>query len=264
MRLSIELVPRTAGDFATQLSAVAACAPDLVAHGFDTINVPDAPRYALHPVDACERVALRGWRGIPHLRSMDVAETAFDDLAERLLDARVREVLVIAGDPPKQGRPRAPETTPQVLLRALGARVSGLRCHAAFDPNRPPDADTLARLDAKIAAGARGLFGQPAFTEAAIETWARVLEPRLPASSIWWGASPVVGDRARAWWERVNDVRFPAHFEPTLADWHGRLPSLAAAARAAGGNLYLMPIRTPVEATVAPLRSVVASLPEIA
>jgi methylenetetrahydrofolate reductase (NADPH) len=264
MRLSIELVPRTAGDFGAQLSAVAACAADLVVHGFDTINVPDAPRYTLHPVDACERVALRGWRGIPHLRSMDVPARAFGHLADRIRDARIREVLVIAGDPPKQGRPIAPETTPHRLLRALTQRDRGLRCHAAFDPNRPPDARALANLDAKLEAGARGLFGQPAFTVAAIETWSRVLEPRLPAASIWWGASPVIGDRARQWWERINGIAFPDGFAPTLEDWQARLPGITAAARTTGGNLYLMPIRTPIEATVAPLRSAAVPLPETA
>ena len=99
MRLSIELVPRTRADFAHQLAAVAPHAADLVMHGFDTINVPSAPRYGLDAVSACSAAHARGWYGIPHLRSMDIRADEVDLLIEHLREARVRLGLVMSITP---------------------------------------------------------------------------------------------------------------------------------------------------------------------
>jgi len=253
MRLSIELVPRTRADFARQLAEVAPHAADLVAHGFDTINVPSAPRYGLDAVSACSAARARGWRGIPHLRSMDIRADEIDLLVERLREAHVREVLVVAGDPPAQGAPRAPDMSPDRLIEALAARAPDIARSACFDPNHAPDARALDRIDAKLAAGASGLFGQPSFTAEAMERWHNALGDRLPAQQIWWGAGPVLGERSLGWWQRVNGVQFPSDFEPTLEDWNRRLPALLHAARRANGNLYVMPIKAPIDATLAPL-----------
>ena len=100
---------------------------------------------------------------------------------------------------------------------------------------------------------AEGLFGQPAFDTEAMRRWAAALAPRLPGSALWWGASPVLSERSMRWWERVNGVVFPADFRPTLEDWQRRLPQLLDCAAAGAGHLYVMPIKAPLEATLAPL-----------
>ena len=253
MRLSIELVPRTRADFAHQLAAVAPHAADLVMHGFDTINVPSAPRYGLDAVSACSAAHARGWYGIPHLRSMDIRADEVDLLIEHLREARVREVLIVAGDPPARGAPRAPDMSPDRLLAALAGGAPEITRYACFDPNHAPDACALTRIEEKLAAGASGLFAQPSFTAASIEHWQGALASRLSARQIWWGASPVLGARSLSWWQRVNRVVFPDDFTPTLNDWNRRLPLLHRAARGAEGNLYVMPIKAPIDATLAPL-----------
>ena len=253
MRLSIALVPRTRADFARQLAAVAPLAADLVVHGFDTINVPSAPRYGLDAVAACSAAHARGWQGIPHLRSMDIRAEEIDLLIEHLREARVREVLIVAGDPPAQGAPRAPDMTPDRLLAVLAERAPEITRYACFDPNHDADASALARIDEKLAAGANGLFAQPCFTAISIERWHVALASRVPAKRIWWGASPVLGARSLGWWERVNRIAFPDDFAPTLDDWNRRLHVLLRTVREATGNLYVMPIKAPIDATLAPL-----------
>ncbi len=70
-----------------------------------------------------------------------------------------------------------------------------------------------------------------------------VLREKLASERVFWGISPVVGARTRAWWETKNHAFFPAAFEPTLA-WSRDFAARALDwARGADTNLYFMPIR---------------------
>ena len=73
---------RNAGRYDGMYGIVAGIAHALIEFGFDTINVPSAPRYALDAVSACTMASRRGWHGIPHLRAMDI----LPDEVERLVD----------------------------------------------------------------------------------------------------------------------------------------------------------------------------------
>ena len=70
----------------------------------------------------------------------------------------------------------------------------------------------------------------------------------LQGLEVYWGVSPVMSARSQSYWERKNHVVFPHAFEPTL-DW-----SVAFAkevmdfAEREGNNVYLMPIKTNLEA----------------
>ena len=60
---------------------------------------------------------------------------------------------------------------------------------------------------------------------------------------MYWGISPVLGEKSRSYWETTNKVVFPREFKPTMA-WNKTFAARAiSAARELGGNAYLMPLR---------------------
>jgi methylenetetrahydrofolate reductase (NADPH) len=130
-------------------------------------------------------------------------------------------------------------TTPVDLIRRIKREAPELRVYAALDPYRSGVQDELAYARAKLDAGADGLFSQPIFDARLLDVWAE----QLAGVEVWWGVTPVVGAKTRAYWERKNRAFFPARFEATLG-WSRRLAEEALAwAEARGAHLYFMPIR---------------------
>lgn len=102
------------------------------------------------------------------------------------------------------------------------------------------------RLDyaaSKLDAGADGFFTQPFFDLRLLEVHHELLAGR----TVYWGISPVLTDRSRAYWEATNRAVFPREFAASL-DWNQEFARRALEfLRSVGGNVYFMPIRIDVE-----------------
>ena len=146
---------------------------------------------------------------------------------------------MVRGDPPQEpGRPVYP-TRAEELVAALKRARPALTVYAALDPYRSGARDELELVRRKREAGADGFFSQPFFDLRLLEVWAEL----LAGQEVYWGLTPVVGPRARRYWETKNRAFFPADFEPELA-WSRRFAARALAfAKERGTNLYFMPIR---------------------
>jgi methylenetetrahydrofolate reductase (NADPH) len=233
-QISIELVPRSAASLDAELAVVRERFPAV-----DTVNVPDLLRFPVRSWDACALARRVVRNAIPHLRSMDFAPDRPFALREKLALAGIDRVHVVTGDPPQDLAHRVHPTTPIELIRRIKAEAPELRVYAALDPYRAGVQHELAYARAKLEAGADGLFSQPLFDARLLDVWAE----QLAGVEVWWGATPVVGAKTRAYWERKNHAYFPARFEPTLA-WSRRFAAETLAwAEARGANLYFMPIR---------------------
>jgi methylenetetrahydrofolate reductase (NADPH) len=240
MRTSIEIVPRDRTTLREEVGALTRQFP-----GIDTVNLPDVARAELSSCEAAGLIARIIPHRIVHLRSRGTSNKDLPALIQRLRQANVTETIVIAGDP------RADDNgglMPTELIRAL--HKEGFRAYAALDPYHYAKADNLRRnVDEKLAAGAAGFFTQPLFTLSMLDRCANL----LPSTTVFWGLSPITTQHSQAYWERINNVHFPADFEPTLA-WSQRFALRCLSEIAArGDNAYLMPIKVDVAEYLAPI-----------
>lgn len=238
-RLSIELVPRSLPSLEDELRGLRAGFPAV-----DTVNVPDLLRFPLRSWDACRAARRFVPHAIPHLRAMDFPLDKPFPLVDFLADAGIGEVLVVAGDPPQDLAHPVHPARPVEWIRRLKQEAPGLRVYAAFDPYRAGLRAELEAAQAKLAAGAAGLFSQPFFDLRLLEVWAEL----LAGVPVWWGFSPVLSAATRRYWETKNHTVFPADFAPTLA-WNRRFAEAALAwLRERDADAYFMPIRARLDA----------------
>ncbi|HEX7041465.1 MAG TPA: methylenetetrahydrofolate reductase [Trueperaceae bacterium] len=267
MRLSVELVPRDAESLAAQLD-------ELVCLGsVDTVNVPDLAQFALRGWQAALQVRSAGrWAAVPHFRAAEVLadEVAGWPVLTRLRSGGIDEVLVVSGDALPTGAPSSPTGTPAPAppspvpaappgagapapeaagpslavdaIRSLRAAHPDLRVYAALDPYRSGFAAELAYAEAKLDAGADGLFTQPFFDLRLLAVWQELTS----GLEVFWGVTSVTSPRSQRYWLSRNRAVFPAGFEPTLA-WHRDLAArVLEHVAGSGGHLYFMPIRVSV------------------
>ena len=233
-RLSLELVPRSLASIAEEVATIGERFAAI-----DTVNVPDLLRFDLRSWDACGHARRGIGRAIPHLRAMDFDPVKLAPLLAHLDRHALREVLVVRGDPPQEpGRAVFP-TRSHELVAALKRARPDLRVYAAIDPYRAGLREELEAAHQKRDAGADGFFSQPFFDLRLLAAWADLLE----GHDVYWGVTPITGERSRRYWETKNRAVFPASFSPTL-DWSRRFAADALAwARERDANLYFMPIR---------------------
>lgn len=235
MRISVELIPRSDEDLASQLDEVAALP------GVDTVNVPDLLRFDVRSWHACAGARARGPRAIPHLRAIDVDPDGPLAFLPTLIDHDIDEVLVIAGDAPADMSRPVYETSSNDLIGRLKCERPELTVYAAVDPYRQGLAAERDYALRKLAAGADGLFTQPFFDPRLMEVWGDLLAPLdVP---VFWGATSVTSAGAVRYWTTRNRAVMPAGFEPTLAHSRTLATQLLAHARDRGGHVYFMPIR---------------------
>ncbi len=243
MRCSIELIPRSRSGLLAEARLLRAQFPAL-----NTINIPDLKRFSLRSWQAAALTRASVSERIPHLRAADLVGQDPGWLSAALDAAGVQEVVLIAGDPPAGAS--TPAVTPLRLMEQLRMRKPSLGIYAALDPHAYRQDAALARnLRDKLSAGATGFFSQPLF---ALPEFERCMA-LLPAAPVFWGLSPVLSDRSRAYWASVNQVRFPTHFRPDLSWNLSFAHCLLDRVQAVGHHLYLMPIRVDLETYLAPL-----------
>jgi methylenetetrahydrofolate reductase (NADPH) len=234
MRLSVELVPRSAEELVSDALIVKAVLPAASA-----LNLPDLTRFQLRSWEACEVTSRIVPASIPHLRAIDFGIGEAEEVAERLLQAGLREVLVVRGDPPHDLSRRTYPNSSEDVIRRLKHKFPELVVYAAYDPYRAGFREELEAVKRKVDSGADGFFTQPIFDLNLL----RVCVDFLHGFNVFWGIAPVLGEKSKAYWEVTNKIVFPREFEPTLAwntDFARRAMDLVSRA---GGNVYLMPVR---------------------
>jgi methylenetetrahydrofolate reductase (NADPH) len=234
MRLSVELVPRSEAGLVSDALIVKTMLPAASA-----LNLPDITRFQMRSWEACQVTRRIVPASIPHLRAIDFGTGEVENVAEQLLQAGLREVLVVRGDPPHDLSRRTYPNSSEDVIRRLKHNFPQLVVYAAYDPYRSGFREELEAVKRKVNAGADGFFTQPIFDLNLL----RVCTDILHGLNVFWGFAPVLGEKSRAYWEVTNKVIFPQEFEPTLA-WNTAFTRRAIdLVREAGGNAYIMPIR---------------------
>ncbi|MBS1050036.1 methylenetetrahydrofolate reductase [Gluconobacter japonicus] len=233
MRVSVELVPRSEEALLEDVSVVRKVLPSV-----DLLNIPDLIRFDLRSDDAAARVnRTSGLSVIPHIRAIDIAPNAPLPGVDR---PELSAVLVVAGDPLPAGSDRVayPNTSAQIIER-YRREAPHLDVYAVFDPYRRAPWQELEDIARKKDAGACGFFTQPLFDLHMLQLsmdWLR-------DDTVFWGISPVLGERSRRYWERVNHVVFPKDYDDTL-DGNIRLArQMLTLVREKNDNTYLMPLK---------------------
>ncbi|MDR2211226.1 MAG: methylenetetrahydrofolate reductase [Spirochaetaceae bacterium] len=249
MDISLELIPRSVSSLKEDFLLCRSWG------AINYINIPDLTRFPIRSWEACasfppdaDTPAL-----MPHLRARDFSPEEPFPLVEHFRAGRIRQVLVIAGDPPKEreknpaedffpsalSRGSKKESATTGFIKKLKTEMPELEIYAAFDPYRTNIRYELDYLEAKKEAGAAGFFSQPFFDLRLLEIYAEYLEGRR----VFWGVAPVLTTGSRLYWESRNRAVFPRSFRADLS-WNVEFAAqVIDFCGRSNFNLYLMPIK---------------------
>ncbi len=238
MHISIEITPRDESVVLHEVEQIRQHLPSV-----NTINIPDIVRLPVRSWEGCALVKPYYPLAIPHVRAIDFDPENPDALLCLLDECGLDTLLVVTGDAIKSTlRPVYPNNS-VALIRQLANLRPQWRIYAAIDPYRQHLQAEYRYCMEKLEAGAVGFFTQPFFDLRLMSIYADLFDDSVP---IFWGVSPVLSDKSRAYWETVNRVVFPKKFEPSLA-WNRWFAGEALDfARAHSGHIYYMPIRVDV------------------
>lgn len=234
MRISLELVPRDLEQLKNELELVQQSDFQI-----DTINIPDLLRFRTRSWEAAETVKGYFPNAIPHIRAIDFPMDQPFPLTEQLIGKEIGEILIIQGDPcPESGKREYPNPTVD-FIRKIKREIPSVKIYAAIDPYRVEIKREMDYMKAKMDEGVEGFFSQPFFDLRLMEIYSE----KLRDFSVFWGVSPVVTDKSRAYWESRNRAYFPEGFQPTM-EWNIRFAKQALSfCSERNYHLYLMPIR---------------------
>ncbi|GGJ63476.1 methylenetetrahydrofolate reductase [Deinococcus aquiradiocola] len=236
-RIAVELVPRSRSALNAELEAVRALG------GVQTVNIPDLLRYSMRSWQGCAVAREHFAHPIPHIRAIDIDPRRPLPMADAIDAAGLTEVLVIEGDPPADMGHRTYPVTSLEIIRKFRREMPHVTVWAGLDPYRQSFARERDYAEAKLEAGAVGLFTQPFFDVRMLEVWSEL----LPDAQVFWGATSVTSESSLSYWQNRNKAVFPKGFQPTL-DWNRQFArELLAFARATGSHAYFMPVRVSVE-----------------
>ncbi|CAM4335883.1 methylenetetrahydrofolate reductase [Paenibacillus tarimensis] len=238
MRISIELIPRDLPRLRQELDMVAANYQQI-----NMVNIPDLMRLPIRSWEGALEAVGSMPNAVPHIRAIDFDLRQPFALGEELIRKGIREVLVVAGDPPADMKRKVFPTTSTELIRKLRQEYPDIKVYAAIDPYRAGLREELEYAQRKLEAGAAGFFTQPFFDLRHMEIFAEQLE----GIELYWGVSPVMTDGSQGYWETKNRAVFPKDFRPTL-EWNVEFARRALQfAKESGGHFYFMPIRVDLE-----------------
>jgi methylenetetrahydrofolate reductase (NADPH) len=238
-RISIELTPRSVESLADDLRLVKTSLP-----AADMINIPDLLRMPIRSWEGCGVAKQFYDRTIPHIRAIDLDLHAPLPMAEYIRSHGINEVLIVTGDRPQDLSHRIYPTSNLEAISKFKRELPGVCVYATLDPYRQSLRAERDLVQRKLDAGADGFFTQPMFDLRLLLVYAELTDP----AKTFWGASPVLSERSRNYWETTNGVVFPREFKPTLA-WNRALADrLLQQIRSLDSNVYFMPIKAdPVE-----------------
>ena len=243
MHISFEVVPRDAQSLKTQLDFVKQHLPFV-----DTINVPDLLRLPIRSWASGEYVPRDQYCFIPHLRAIDfdLKKTRLEQLIH---DFELDTVLLVSGDPPPDMSHLIYDTRLLDMIAKVRIAFPKITIFAALDPYRSSAKKERDYALKKLDVGADYLMSQPFFDIRLLEVFSEL----IPKEKVYWGISPIVTDKSRAYWEKMNQVIFPSDFKPTY-EWN-----IAFAQKVLnfcltnGGNAYFMPIKIDLEKYFLPI-----------
>lgn len=235
-RIAVELVPRSRSALLAELGEVRALG------SVQTVNIPDLLRFSMRSWDGCALANSAVPHTIPHIRAIDIDPRGPLPMAAALDAAGIAEVLVIEGDAPADMGHRTYSVTSLEIIRKFRREMPHVSVWAGLDPYRQSFARERDYLEAKLEAGAVGVFTQPFFDLRMVELWAEL----LPGCQVFWGATTVTSEKSMSYWQNRNKAVFPRSFEPTL-EWQRQFAAdLLAFARQTGSHAYFMPVRASV------------------
>ncbi len=203
----------------------------------DCVNIPDILRHEIRPWQAA-KITQPKLPTIPHVRAMDIDLSKPLPMIGDFKKTGVKEVLIIAGDPPQDMLRTVYPTESIDVIRKFRAELPEVKVYAGLDQYRSGIREELYRAERKIQAGAAGLFTQPFFDMRFLEMYAEFFD----GVEIYWGVSPVLSARSKGYWERKDKAVFPKDFEPTM-DWNVNFAKkVMDFISKADGGLYFMPI----------------------
>lgn len=244
-RISVELIPRDEENLREQLAiakANAGCA--------DVINVPDLLRFPVRSWEGAAMAQDAFPAAMPHIRAMDIDLAQPLPMKDYLRAHNIREVLVIEGDVPQDMRHKVYPTTTVDVLWKFHNEMPEVKTYAGIDQYRGSMSKECYRIERKLQAGAEGFFTQPFFDLRFVGMYADLME-KFGVKDVYWGVTPVLSEGSKGYWERKNKVVFPKAFETTL-DWSIHFAKdVMRFAEEHDANLYVMPIKTDLEAYLA-------------
>jgi methylenetetrahydrofolate reductase (NADPH) len=216
------------------------------------LNIPDMLSKPLKPWHAADAIldTIKQWKGtyeiIPHIRTRDYTLEELNDIIAPLAAKGLQSVLLITGDPPKEGQERHPSLTPVTVLEAVPyvkKNFPSLKVYCGMDQYRRGIRDELAYCKQKKDVGCDGFFSQAFFSPYRLEEWAAQLSsPAFEGTEFWAGLSPVTTHSFKGYWERVNKAVFPPSFSTTLEHNVASQKAMIEVCVKYGCNTYLMPI----------------------
>ena len=237
-RISLELVPRSEQALLDDLNCVKEHFSQL-----DTVNIPDIIRFPLRSWTACQTAGDYVKHQIPHIRSIDFSMDKPQEIIDVIEQCNLKEVLIVSGDPPQDLSRKVYRTSATKIISFLRKEIPELKVYAALDPYRSGLKAEVDYVQKKVDAGAQAFFTQPFFDVRFMDIYAE----QMRGLDVYWGVSPVLGERSRSYWENRNHAFFPKGFEPTL-EWNINFAREALQyVKDRGDNIYFMPIRTDLQ-----------------
>jgi methylenetetrahydrofolate reductase (NADPH) len=237
-RISVELVPRSRSGLRAELEQVRKLGV------VETVNVPEFLRYSLRSWHGCGMAKGYVQRAVPHIRAIDIDPRKPLHMAAALEEYGLTEVLIIEGDAPADMGHQTFDVTSLEIIRKFRRELPHITVWAGLDPYRQNFTRERDYAEAKLEAGAVGVFTQPFFDLRLMELWAEL----LPGCQVFWGATTVTSEKSLSYWQNRNKAVFPRSFQPTL-EWNRQFArELLQFARQVGGHAYFMPVRESVEA----------------
>jgi methylenetetrahydrofolate reductase (NADPH) len=233
-RISIELTPRNLESLGTDLRLVKKGLPSA-----DMINIPDLLRMPIRSWEGCGAAKQYYDCAVPHIRAIDLDLNAPLPMAGYLRDHGIKEVLVVTGDRPQDLSHRVYPTSNLDAISKFKKELPEVRVYATLDPYRQSLRAERELIQRKLDVGADGFFTQPIFDLRLLCVYAELADP----AKTFWGASPVLSERSKNYWETTNQVVFPREFQPTM-EWNRELAArLLQLIRSLQSNVYFMPIK---------------------
>lgn len=231
--IALELVPRDLSLFFEESRS------NLEQYPFiKKINVPEVRSVPINSFEAAQILLSKALPVVPHFRLID---RTLDDLLEKLSfleSIGLKEVLLIGGDLPKKGEFIPSGLTTLRAIAEVRRAFPSLKIYAGLDPYRSSFRQELDYAFKKMEAGCDGFYTQPFFSLKILDLW---LE-QLSNTELWFGISPVHSDKSRQYWERVNQVVFPANFSYGKLENNELARQLLERIADANCNAYFMPI----------------------
>lgn len=206
------------------------------------INIPDIKRLPHRSIDVAKELLKESMTVMPHIRTQDHAIKTHLYNIEELYSQGLKHILFITGDAYTSPFHDHHLVTPVELIKEVKKQFPKLNVYAGLDPYRQKTQIELDYANAKLDAGADGLFSQPFFDC----NLARFYLNRFTHTQLFLGMSPVLTEKSKAYWEHTNHVIFPKEFNYTL-DYNVNLAKeLIKESKSFNQHVYLMPIKTDI------------------